>query len=66
MSTFTDEVTSGDRRRGLRAVRRLLAVSIAEDPRPRELASLSFRLMQVLEELERIDEARRTTTKRRT
>lgn len=52
MTNLLDEVESGDKRRALQAVRRLLAERIAEGPRPRELAALSWRLMRVMEELD--------------
>ncbi len=52
MTTLFDEVTSGDKRRALEALRRLLAERIAANPRPRDLAALSYRLMKVMEELD--------------
>jgi hypothetical protein len=51
LTDFAAEVESGDRRRGLLALRSLLARSLEEAP-PRDLAALSRRLMQVMEELE--------------
>jgi hypothetical protein len=48
---FLDEVESGDRRRGLLALRELLAQRLPDAP-ARDLAALSRRLMQVMEELE--------------
>jgi hypothetical protein len=50
-SNFEAEVESGDRQRGLLALRGLLARSL-EDAPARDLAALSRRLMQVMEELE--------------
>jgi hypothetical protein len=64
MGTFFEEVTSGDRRRALRAIRRMLAERIAAGPRPRELAALSRQLMQVMHELDE-DELRITRVRRR-
>lgn len=52
MTTLSEEVGSGDKRRALRALRRLLAERIAANPRPRDLAALSYRLMRVMEELD--------------
>lgn len=50
---FVDEVESGDRKRGLLALRALLAERL-EDAPARDLAALSRRLMQVMEELEKL------------
>jgi hypothetical protein len=50
---FASEVESGDRKRGLLALRGLLARSL-EDAPARDLAALSRRLMQVMEELEQL------------
>ena len=52
MTSLFDEVASGDKRRALRALRCLLAERIAANPRPRDLAALSYRLMKVMEELD--------------
>src|SRR5438067_6489197 len=52
MTNLFDEVASGDRGRALQALRRLLAERIAANPRPRDLAALSYRLMKVIEELD--------------
>lgn len=49
---FYDEVESGDRRRALEALRLMLAQRIADRPRPRDLAALTFRLMKVMEALD--------------
>jgi hypothetical protein len=64
MTNLFDEVASGDKRRALRAVRRLLAERIAANPRPRDLAALSYRLMKVMEELDRTDTLRRVRRRR--
>jgi hypothetical protein len=48
---FASEVESGDRKRGLLALRTLLAERLPDAP-ARDLAALSRRLMQVMEELE--------------
>jgi hypothetical protein len=53
---FATEVESGDRRRGLEAMRALLARKLEEAP-ARDLAALSRRLMQVMEELESLGNA---------
>ena len=50
---FVTEVESGDRKRGLLALRALLARRL-EDAPPRDLAALSRRLMTVMEELEQL------------
>jgi hypothetical protein len=50
---FVTEVESGDRKRGLLALRALLANRL-EDAPPRDLAALSRRLMTVMEELEQL------------
>lgn len=52
MTTLIDEVGSGDRRRALKALRRMLAESIAAGPPARDLAALAWRLMRVMEELD--------------
>lgn len=52
--TLPDVTADGDRRRSLEALRQVLAEAIADDPAPRDLASLSLRLMNVLEELEQL------------
>ena len=65
MTTLFDEVASGDKRRALRALRRLLADRIAANPRPRDLAALSYRLMRVMEELDDNAPPRRTCVTRR-
>lgn len=49
---FVEEVESGDRMRGLHALRTLLANRLAEGVPSRDLAALTRRLMQVMEELE--------------
>lgn len=49
---FVDEVESGDRLRGLLALRALLAERLADGVPARDLAALTRRLMQVMEELE--------------
>ena len=57
-AAFVDEVKSGDRVRGLLALRDLLAKQLASGDVPaRDLAALSRRLMQVMEELEALDAA---------
>jgi hypothetical protein len=53
--SILEEVESGDRIRGLRALRRELAAAIEAGPPARDLASISRRLMQVMEELEGLD-----------
>jgi hypothetical protein len=60
LTTLYDDVASGDRVRALRALRRLLAERIAANPRPRDLATLTYRLMKVMAELDDL----RTTTRR--
>lgn len=45
-------VESGDQRRTLEALRRMLAERIEEGVRARDLAALSYRLMKVMEELD--------------
>lgn len=50
---FALEVESGDRKRGLLALRALLAERLPDSP-ARDLAALSRRLMQVMEELEQL------------
>lgn len=46
------EVESGDRRRGLEALRSVLVRAIAAGPEPRDLAALSRRLEVVMAELD--------------
>lgn len=65
MTNLLDEVESGDRRRALQAVRRIIAERIAEGPRPRELAALSWRLMKVMEALDETHPTRVRTARRR-
>jgi len=48
---LSDAVASGDRRRGLEALRRHLAATI-EDAEPREVAALARQLTIVLKELD--------------
>src|SRR5437588_3671562 len=52
VTNLFDEVAFGDKRRALRALRRLLAERIAANPRPRDLAALTYRLMKVPQELD--------------
>jgi hypothetical protein len=54
---FVDEIESGDRVRGLLALRTLLAKRLEEGVPARDLAALTRRLMQVMEELEALDAA---------
>lgn len=49
---LVDEVESGDRKRGLLALRKLLAERLEAGVPARDLASLTRRLMQVLEDLD--------------
>lgn len=54
MADFRTEVESGDRRRGLLALRDVLAGRIAAGPDDRDLASLSIRLERVLAQLDEL------------
>ena len=65
MTTLFDEVASGDKRRALRALRRLLAERIAANPRPRDLAALSYRLIKVMDELDETRGAKEAARSRR-
>jgi len=54
VSSFVDEVKSGDRRRGLLALRDKLATAIDAGPEDKDLAALSIRLERVLEQLDQL------------
>lgn len=51
---FMDEVESGDRLRGLLALRRELAQAIDMSPPAKELAALALRLERVLEAIDQV------------
>lgn len=54
---FVDEIESGDRLRGLLALRTMLAKRLDEGVPARDLAALTRRLMQVMEELDALGAA---------
>ena len=56
LSTVT---AKGDRRQSLERLRQVLAEAIDDGPPPRDLASLSRRLMSVLAELEALSEPKK-------